>query len=213
MTALIHIVDDDFDLRRSLGMLVRSIGYRVAEHGDVDEFLASFVDDEAGCVVLDLRMPRMGGIELVRLLRQRGCEAPVIMISGHGDIASATRSLQEGAMDFLEKPFSDQRLLDQINAAVRLREASREREQRRKSIESKFASLSHREQEVLRLTVDGKTSAEAAAALDLSRRTIEMHRTRIMRKLDVGSFAELVRLAVEHEQAEPNERSPGRRGE
>ena len=199
MSAIVYIVDDEAPMRESLGLLVTSVGFEVIGCEDAEAFEQSYDPDRAGCVLLDVRMPRMGGLELLRVLRERGETVPVIMISGHADVPTATKAMLIGASDFFEKPFSDQELIDRINAAVSGHEANREHDRELRTFRDRLEDLSAREVEVMQGLAAGETSVMIAERLGLSRRTVEMHRARLMKKLDAGSLAELVRALVEIE--------------
>lgn len=203
MFPTVYVVDDDDRFRESLCMLVASLGYETCGCRDAQEFRTRFVADDAGCVLLDVRMPRVGGLDLLQELAASGDSVPIIMMSGHADVPTATRALLSGASDFLEKPFGDQELLDRVNAAVRRSEEGRAARRAREERRARLASLSERERQVLRGLVAGATSAEIGEELGLSRRTVEMHRARIMDRLGVGSFAELIRLALDADAASP----------
>jgi RNA polymerase sigma factor (sigma-70 family) len=193
---IVYIVDDDAEVRNSLGFLVESVGHVVKAFASAQEFLEALEPDPFGCLILDVRLPGMSGLQLLEELRRRGYELPTIMLTGHPDVKIAVRALKVGAFDFLEKPLGDQPLLDLVNQAI-----ERSRRRREESIEKNRArslvrALSPRERDVLRLLVDGKANKEIADVLGLSTRTVEGHRGRLADKLRVGSLAEMVRLAI-----------------
>jgi len=196
MFPTVYVVDDDDPFRDSLCMLIGSIGYCTKGCHDAASFQELYDPRDAGCIVMDVRLPRVGGLDLLNQMAERGDLAPVIMISGHADVPTATHALLRGAIDFIEKPFSDQRLLDRVNEAVRICESRRQRHMCRDSARAKLSSLSEREREVLDRMVAGDTSAQIAEQLGLSRRTVEMHRARLLRRLGVESLVQLLRLVM-----------------
>lgn len=194
--ATVFVVDDDQAVRNSLDMLIRSVGMPVELFASAQEFLQRYSDDRPGCLVLDIRMPGMSGLELQRHLKEHGVDIPVLIVTGHGDVPIAVRAMKDGAVEFLEKPFSKQLLLEHIRTAVQ-RDAERRNEAEQQSdIEARVASLTHREQQVMDLVVGGKLSKQIAAELGISKKTVDVHRARVMQKMDVESLAELVELAL-----------------
>jgi two-component system response regulator FixJ len=193
---IVFVVDDDAEVLDSLRFLIESIGLAVRTYASAHDFIDAMGDDPFGCLVLDVRMPGMSGLQLLEELRRRGVNLPTIVLTGHPDVKVAVRALKFGAFDFLEKPLGDQPLLDLINEAIargrQAREASAERNHARGLVQA----LSPREREVLRLLVAGKANKEIADVLGLSTRTIEGHRGRLGEKLRVGSLAEMVRIAI-----------------
>jgi two-component system response regulator FixJ len=193
---IVFVVDDDAEVLDSLRFLIESIGLAVRTYPSAHDFIDAMGDDPFGCLVLDVRMPGMSGLQLLEELRRRGVNLPTIVLTGHPDVKVAVRALKFGAFDFLEKPLGDQPLLDLINEAIargrQAREASAERNHARGLVQA----LSPREREVLRLLVAGKANKEIADVLGLSTRTIEGHRGRLGEKLRVGSLAEMVRIAI-----------------
>jgi two-component system, LuxR family, response regulator FixJ len=194
--ATVFIVDDDAAIRKSLEMLLKSVGHASESYRSAQEFLDAYEPSRPGCLILDIRMPGMSGLELQRTLRERGHEIPVIIITGHGDVPVAVRSLKEGALEFLEKPFSKQMLLEHVREALQRDAASRSLRGSHQARTSKLALLTPREQEVLELVVAGKVSKEIAAQLGLSKKTVDVHRTHIMQKLQVETLADLVQLVM-----------------
>jgi len=194
--AITYVIDDDKGVRESLRWLIESVGLPVETYESARDFLSSFKNDQPGCIVLDVRMPEMSGLELQEHLNAQQVQMPIIIITGHGDVPMAVRALKGGAMDFIEKPFNDQALLDRIQHALQKTvEASQkwaEFDQARKGL----AQLTKREHEVLDRVVNGESSKRIAAELGLSTKTVEAHRAKIMQKLHVKSVAELVRVAV-----------------
>jgi FixJ family two-component response regulator len=199
---MVFIVDDDEAVRNSLRLLVKSVGLPACTANSAQEFLASYDAAHAGCLVLDVRMPGMSGIELQQQLNQRGAVIPVIFITGHGDIPMAVEAMQQGAFDFLQKPFRDQDLIDRIQRALEKDRLSRDELTQRSRIRERRESLTPREREVLDLVTSGKPNKIMAADLGLSQRTVEIHRARVMEKMGASSLAQLVRMALDLQEAE-----------
>ncbi len=193
----VFLVDDDPAMLDSLRWLVESIGLRVEVFTSAAAFLAAYTTDRHGCLVVDVRMPGMSGLELQEQLVAERVTIPTVVISGHGDVPIAVRAMRAGAVDFIEKPFSDHVILDRIQAAVKKDQTLRELRLRRMKLEELFARLTPRESEVMGHVVQGKPNKEVAAVLNRSEKTVEFHRAQVMRKMDVASFAELVRLVHE----------------
>jgi two-component system response regulator FixJ len=194
--SVIYIVDDDRDHCQSLEWLLESVGLRARWFTSASEFLQSVEPDSAGCLLLDLRMPGMSGIELQDRLRRQGADMPIILLTGYADVAVAVRAMKEGAFDVMEKPFSHQELLDRIHAALAAAAAARQAEQDRRAVQQRLTTLSDGEREVLTLLCDGKSNKEIAASLRLTRRAIEARRAKIMRKMQADSLAQLIRMAM-----------------
>jgi two-component system, LuxR family, response regulator FixJ len=194
--AIVFVVDDDRAMRDSLRWLLESIGLTVRTYATAAEFLREHQPSQPGCLVLDVRMPGMSGLDLQAELVQRGAERPTIVVTGHAEVAMAVRAVKAGAIDFIEKPFSDQLLLDRVRQALEIDRQSREVRARRKDARRRLASLSAREREVLELVAAGKANKEVAAALGLSPKTVEVHRAHVMSKMAVDSLAELIRVAI-----------------
>jgi len=192
----VFIVDDDQGVRQSLEKLVKSVGMTAATFRSADEFLKAYRPDSPGCLVLDVRMPGMSGLELQHVLRERGVEIPTIFLTGHGDVPVAVRALKDGASEFLEKPFSSQMLLEYIRDALKKESGSRAAREKRKQIAARLALLNERERRVMDLVVAGKVNKEIAAELNLSKKTVEVYRAQVMKKLEVESLAELVEHVV-----------------
>lgn len=193
-TPTVFIVDDDQGMRRSLSWLIESVGLRAEAFASGEAFLDSDAPARPGCLVLDIRMPGMSGLQLQERLVALQRTLPVIMITAHGDVPSAVRAMKGGAIDFLEKPFSDEVLLERIRQALRIDEDRRREKLRRGEIESRMATLTDRERDVLDLVIEGRTSKEVARLLDLSPKTVEIYRSKLLRKMDVGSIVELVNM-------------------
>jgi FixJ family two-component response regulator len=192
--ATVYIVDDDDGMRRALSLLMTTVGYTTIAFGRADEFLAKFDPDQPGCLVLDVRMPQMSGLEVQQHLNRRGSILPVILMTGHGDIPMAVQAMKDGAFDFLQKPFRDQDLLDRINAAIAQDAENRQAIKRRADLRRREESLTPREREVLGLIVDGKANKVIAIDLGLSERTVEIHRANVMEKMGARSVAHLVKM-------------------
>jgi two-component system response regulator FixJ len=196
-TELVMIVDDDEAVRASLKLLLQSVGLASRSFASANEFLAAYDPQQAGCLVLDVRMPGMSGLELQEELNVRGAILPVIFITGHGDVPMAVEAMQQGAFDFLQKPFRDQDLLDRIQRALARDRENRAQLARKEEIRSRLAALTAREREVLDLMIKGRQNKLMAADLGLSQRTIEIHRARVMDKMQATSLAQLVRMTLE----------------
>jgi FixJ family two-component response regulator len=195
--ATVFVIDDDEAIRQSLKLLFHSVRLPVTLYASAQEFLHSFKADQPGCLVVDVRMPGMSGLELQQELNLRGAMIPVIFITGHGDISMAVEAMQHGAFDFLPKPFRDQDLLDRIQRAIEKDAADRSEVGRDEKIRERLESLTPREREVLELVIAGKPNKIMAADLGVSQRTIEIHRARVMEKMSAGSLAQLVRMTME----------------
>ena len=194
--AIVYIVDDDEPIRKSLSLLMRSEGYRAVPCASAQEFLDRFDSQSPGCVVLDVRMPGMSGLELQQLLADRGSPVPVIIMTGHGDVGMAVRAMKTGARDFIEKPFDNQVLLDRIGEALADAEQQQHRDEEQETARARLELLTPRERETMELLVAGKLNKQVAAELNISVRTVESHRAKIMDKLQVRSLSELVRLSL-----------------
>ncbi|NIP72958.1 MAG: response regulator transcription factor [Gammaproteobacteria bacterium] len=194
--AVIYVVDDDEPIRKSLHLLMKSAGYTSRCCASAHEFLECHDASRPGCLVLDVRMPGMSGLELQEMLRETGIAIPVIIMTGHGDIPMAVRAMKAGALDFIEKPFDNQLLLNRIAQA--LEEAADERERWQAAMEAAelLDRLTPRERETMDLLVEGKLNKQIAADLGISVRTVEAHRAKIMEKLDARSLSDLVRLSM-----------------
>jgi FixJ family two-component response regulator len=196
MTATVFVVDDDPAMRESLAFLVGSVGLHVESYADARDFLARYDSTRAGCLVLDVRMPAMSGLELQERLAERKIELPIIMITGFGDVPMAVRSLKLGALDFIEKPFTDQEILDRIHEAIEEDRHRRQERADRDELDRRMARLTSREKQVMECVLAGKANKVIAAELVLSPKTIEVHRARMMDKMQVNSLAELLQLVI-----------------
>jgi len=191
----VFVVDDDSAVRKSFHWLVESIGLEIESFSSGQEFLEKHDASRPGCLVLDVRMPGMSGIELQETLAAKGIQIPIIIVTGYGDVPTAVRAMKKGAVDFIEKPFNDQEMLDRIQVAIE-RDAKIRREQTlREQLAERLTALTPREKLVMSLVVDGLSNKEIARDLGISPRTIEVHRAKVMEKMQAGSLAELVRFA------------------
>ena len=193
--ALVHIVDDDRAIRDSLSLLLNSVGIENETYESAHAFLETYQPNRIGCLVADIRMPVMTGLELQRELNARKISIPIIFITGHGDVPMAVRAMKDGAVDFLTKPFRDQDLLDRIKVALSGAQADFGDQQKQRHVRARYESLTPRETEVMDLVVQGLANKVIAMDLGVSQRTVELHRARVMQKMTVRSLAELVRLA------------------
>jgi len=206
--SIVFIVDDDEAVRNSLRLLVKSVGLTATALVSAEEFLASYDPLQPGCLVLDVRMPGMSGLELQQQLNLRGAVIPVIFITGHGDIPMAVEAMQQGACDFLQKPFRDQDLINRIQRALEKDRANRVELGERNRIRERHEMLTPRERQVLALVTSGKANKAMAADLGLSQRTVEVHRARIMEKMGASSLAHLVRMVLDLEQSDGQGATP-----
>ncbi len=193
----IFVVDDDSAVRDALKLLLRSVGQAVETYGSAQEFLDSYGEDRPGCLVLDIRMPGISGLELQQKLNEKHSILPIIFITGHGDVPMAVEAMQAGAVDFIQKPFRDQDLIDRINQALEKDSSNRAALGERNDIRRRLETLTPREREVLDLVVQGKANKVIAGDLKLSQRTVEIHRARVMEKMQASSLAHLVRMVLE----------------
>jgi two-component system response regulator FixJ len=201
---VVHIVDDDEAIRRGLSLLAQSAGHPVLAHASAEAFLDHIAPDGGGCVIADVRMPGMSGLELQRVMRQRGIDLPLIIMTGHGDVPMAVEALKNGAEDFLEKPFDENVFLGSIDKALARGRQVRQRRRLRDEVKRRTDALTNREREVMTLIVEGDSNQMAGSRLGISVRTVENHRARIMDKMQAGSFSELVRMALIADETEEN---------
>jgi two-component system response regulator FixJ len=199
--ALVFVVDDDEAVRSSTKLLLKSVGLPAVTFASAQEFLDNYDPQQPGCVVLDVRMPLMSGLELQQLLNMRGAIIPVIFITGHGDIPMAVEAMQHGAFDFLQKPFRDQDLLDRVQKALEKDRVNRAQLREKARIRERRDSLTPREREILELMTRGKPNKVMAADLGVSQRTVEIHRARVMEKMGATSLAQLVRMVMDLDQS------------
>ena len=192
----VFIVDDEEPVADSIAMLLRTVGLATKIYRDARVFLEEYRADQPGCLLLDVRMPKMSGLELQQALIARNVSLPIVFITGHGDVPMAVEAMRAGALDFIQKPFNDDELIRRVQKA--LEEDAREREllQRREELERRWAGLTPREREIALLIADGQANKRVAADLEISARTVELHRARILQKMGVRSLAQLVRMMV-----------------
>lgn len=190
------MVDDDQAMRNSLKWLIESVGVQVESFASADEFLAEYQPGRSGCLVLDVRMPGMSGLDLQEYLVEHNIQIPAVIITGHGDVPMAVRAMKSGAIDFIEKPFNDEVLLDAIRRAIAYEEQQRSHYSENLRVQERLAHLTPREREVMEMVTDGRSNKEIANSLGVSAKTIEAHRARVMEKMQAGSLAELVRMAL-----------------
>ena len=196
MNSTVFVVDDDLALRDALVQMLEAASLQVESFADGHAFLAAYREDRPGCLLLDMAMPGMTGLEVQAALKMRGLAIPILFLTGHGDIPIAVRAVQAGAVDFLEKPIKGAALLERVRRALNLDQEWRQTQDRVHAIRQRHARLSPREQEVMALTVSGLTSKEIAREMGLSPRTVEVHRTHVMHKMGAANLAELVNMAA-----------------
>jgi two-component system, LuxR family, response regulator FixJ len=195
----VFVVDDDAGVRDAVRLLLRSVGLPARTFASAAEFLEEFDPQAPGCIVLDLRMPGMSGRELQKRLLEMGSRIPIIFVTAHGDVPTAVDAVKDGAVDFIQKPFQDQKLLDMINEALDLDRRLREKQREREAVEARAATLTPREREVMALVASGKLNKNVARELGISQRTVEIHRARVMEKMQARSVPELVQMILKLE--------------
>ena len=200
----VFVVDDDAAVRDALRLLLEEEGLPVEVYASAEAFLDSYHPERPGCLVLDIRMPGMNGLELQETLAALQCKIPIIFITGHGAVSLSVSALKAGALDFLEKPFDDEELLGRIRMAITLDASTRQDEAEASTIKTRFARLTPREKEVMALVVAGQSSREIATELTVSHRTVEVHRSRVMRKMEADSLLDLATMAVACGFSEPH---------
>lgn len=196
----VFIVDDDEGVRDGLSLLLATVGVSCELYESAQEFLDAYDGEKRGCLVLDIRMPRMTGLDLQKKLQEMGSALPVIFITGHGDIPMAVEAMRRGALDFIRKPFREHDLLERINEALNIDEDAHRKALDREALAERLSTLSQREKEVFDRVADGQMNKVIAADLGISERTVEVHRGQVMKKLDVRTLAQLVRVKIEMEQ-------------
>jgi FixJ family two-component response regulator len=194
-SAFVHVVDDEKGVRESIGDLLRSTGYQVLLHGSASEFLKAELPDAPSCLVLDIRLPETGGLELQEYLTRINIRMPVILMTGFGDIAMSVRGMKAGAVDFLTKPIRDQDLIDAVATAVRMDQDQRHSLVQIIRLRERYALLTPRERQVMVLVASGLMNKQVASELSISEVTVKMHRGRVMRKMETRSVATLARIA------------------
>lgn len=192
---IVHIIDDDASVRGALDSLFRSTGLATQQHESVSAFMSVLDQNGAGCLVLDVRLPGMSGLEFQQKLEEMGVHLPAVMMTGHGDIPMSVRAMKAGAVDFLTKPFRDQEMLDAVAAALERDRARRVENDKRGVLKAAYNTLSPRERQVMALVVAGKMNKQAAGDLALSEITVKIHRGAVMRKMGARTLADLVRMA------------------
>lgn len=193
----VFIVDDDEGVRDGLSLLLATIGQSCELYESAQDFLDAYDDDKRGCLVLDIRMPRMTGLDLQKKLLEMESSLPIIFITGHGDIPMAVEAMRRGALDFIRKPFREHELLERINEALNLDEDAHRKALNRRELADKLSSLSEREMEVFERVADGQMNKVIAADLGISERTVEVHRGQVMKKLGARTLAQLVRMKIQ----------------
>ena len=194
--ARVHVVDDDPAMRDSVSFLLESVGIDVTCYDHAEDFLAKYSPDMRGCVLLDVRMPGMSGLQLHAKLKEESIRIPVIIVTAHSDVPMAVAAMRSGAFDLIEKPYNDQVLIDRVREAIE-RDASEHHEHvQEAAIRERLAELSPREDEVMRLVVSGFLNKQIASKLGLSIKTVEVHRSRVMQKMEARSLADLVRMTM-----------------
>ncbi|WP_457667221.1 response regulator transcription factor [Thiolapillus sp.] len=195
-TSTIFIVDDDTQVRQALALLMESVGLQVQAFPSADAYLEQFDPEAPGCLILDVRMPGMSGLELQARLAAEVMHPPVIVITGHGDVPMAVRAVQAGAVDFIEKPFNDQALLDSVHRALDIDARQRGRASKLAEVKARLASLTPREEQVMKMVVAGKRNKVIALDLSVSQSTVEAHRAKVMEKMQAQSLSDLMRMVL-----------------
>lgn len=192
----VFVVDDDPDVLNSVRWLIESVGLDVETYDSADSFLKNYDNERPGCLVLDVRMPGMSGLELQAHLRGAGIDIPIVVVTAHGDVPMAVRAMKSGAVDFVEKPVNDQLLLDRIQLAIAKDVQQREHHKQQQAVQERMNRLTTREGEVMQFVVQGMTSREIAERLGVSFKTIEAHRAKIMKKMEAKSVPQLVQMKL-----------------
>jgi two-component system response regulator FixJ len=194
--AIVHVIDDDEAVRQSIEFLLRTAGVTARTYDSASAFLNALPTIETGCIITDVRMPGISGIELLKRLGEMKIEMPVIVVTGHGDVPLAVEAMKNGAVDFLEKPFEDELLLGSVRSALNRSQENAAREAERAEVEARLSTLTNREREVLEGLVVGKPNKIIAFDLAISPRTVEIYRANVMTKMEAASLSELVRMAL-----------------
>jgi len=193
--AIILVVDDDVSVREALGGLIQSAGWRVETFASAQEFLARLPADAPGCLVLDVHLPGLSGLELQKRMAEIDLDIPIIFITGHGDVPTSVRAMKAGALEFLTKPFADQDLLEAIRQAIRRNQATRQQRAKMRELQDHYRSLTPREREVMERVVSGLLNKQIAAELGISEITVKAHRGQVMHKMQAQSLPDLVRMS------------------
>jgi FixJ family two-component response regulator len=200
MKPTVFIIDDDEAMRDSLGLLMRSVGINYETYSNAQSFLENYEESRSGCLLLDIRMPGMSGLDLQQKLQEMDAELPILFITGHGDVPMAVEAMKKGAVDFFQKPFRDQALLDRISQVMTQLNDNQKKQAERQQIRSRLERLTTRENEILNLVVQGVGNKVIAADLGISQRTVELHRAHVMQKMQADSLAQLVQMVMLTEQ-------------
>jgi two-component system response regulator FixJ len=201
-TCKVYVIDDDEEVRNAITLLMESVGLEVVTFESADSFLENYSDEFEGCILLDVRMPGMSGITLQEKLNEMKTAPPVIIITGHGDIPMAVKTVQAGAIDFVEKPFNEQDLLDSVHRAFKIDCLRRGKNMKIEAIREKIATLTPREEEVMYAIAAGKRNKIIAADMNISLSTVEAHRSNVMSKMEAGSLSDLMRMVIHIENNE-----------
>lgn len=191
MESVVFVVEDDADVRQSIHLLLSSVDLRVQTFGSAHEFLNTYDPQQPGCLILDMRMPGMTGLQLQQTLTERGLRIPIIFVTGYGEVAAATAAMRAGAVDYLSKPFSFQHLLERVQESLALDRRLRRMQQLRQEVTARIAALTAREQEVMHRLVKGESTKVIAARLGISQKTVDNHRARVLEKMSVENTAQL----------------------
>lgn len=195
-SSTVFIIDDDKEVRSALVLLMESVGLRAAPYDSAQAFLDDYDPASPGCVITDVRMPGMSGLELQKKLNEMNLHPPIIVITGHGDIPMTVESMRHGALDFIEKPFNDQRLLDSVHRAIEIDATQRGQASKIAEIQARVESLTKREKEVMELIIRGKRNKNIADELFVSQSTVEAHRAKVMEKMEADSLSDLMRMVL-----------------
>jgi len=193
---LVYIVDSDPALRETVSTLLESVGLQVCALADLDAFLNAYQPRQPGCLLLDILIPGWGELSALQVLAEKGINLPVIVVTQQGNVATAVTVMKQGAMDFIEKPFNDQVLLDCVHNALAEDAVRRQARARRRIIQRRFETLTPREQEVLKQVAEGLSNRQIADSLNLSRKTVEVHRAKVMQKMEAETLSQLIRMAM-----------------